>query len=142
MTVLFERAGASFLRAFGVSFLLLATGILNAPNVDEARALSIAALLASIAAGLRAIQVFVPEISFSAILPQPWAAWVDSFTRAAFAAFLITILGWLAAPDLGTWKSILLGALVGAVTAGVRALQGLLTTGEEPVAGKGIKTRS
>lgn len=141
MTKLLERAGASFLRAFGVSLLFFATGILNAPNLETARALSIAALLGSLAAGLRAVQVFVPQLSFETILPKPWFAYADSFVRAGLAAFLVAVTGWLATPDFSTWKSVLIGAVVGAGAAGFRAVQGLFTEGETPVADKGLKTK-
>lgn len=132
MTDLLQKAGAAFLRAFGVSFLFFATGILSAPDGQAAWALSVAALAASITAGLRAVQVFIPQLSFAGIFNQPLAGWLDSFFRAALASFVVTVTGWLAAPDLSTWKSVVLAATVGAVTAGVRALQGLLTKGESP----------
>lgn len=138
MTDLLQKAGTSFIRAFGVSFLFFATGILSAPNGQAAWALSVAALAASIAAGLRAVQVFVPSLTFASFVSQPLAAWLDSFFRAAIAAFLVTITGWLAAPDLSTWKSVVLAASIGAVTAGVRALQGLLTKGEKPAPDQGV----
>lgn len=138
MTALLEKVGTSFLRAFGVSFLFFATGILNAPNLDAARSLSIAALLASVAAGLRAAQVLIPQLSFKGVLEQPYAAWVDSFFRAGVGAFLVAVTGWLAAPDFATWKSVLIGAVVGAGAAGVRALQGLLTKSEDPQPGTGV----
>lgn len=138
MTTVLERAGASFLRAFLVTFLFAATGILNAPNQAAAVALAWAALAASIAAGIRAFQVFVPQFSFAAFVPQPYAAWLDAFVRAFVGVFLTVWLGWLAAPDWSTWKSILVAAVIGAVTAGMRALQGLLTTGESPLPPKGL----
>lgn len=139
MEKLLFAAGTAFLRAFGMGFLVYVTGILAAPNLATARTLSIAALLASIAAGFRAIQVFVPAISFETLgAKQPFAAWADSFTRAFLASFLITITGWLATPDLSTWRSVGLAAIVGALTAGVRAIQGLLSPSESPAAGKGL----
>jgi hypothetical protein len=138
MTKLLERAGSSFLRAFAVTFLFAATGLLSAPDLQTAVALSWAALAASIVAGLRAVQVLVPQISFSAFLPQPSAAWADSFVRAFVGVFLTMWAGWLAAPDMSTWKSAVLAATIGAITAGVRALQGLLTNGESPTPGKGL----
>lgn len=139
MTHLLSEAGRSFLRAFAVTFVAFATGILGATNESSAVALSIAALAASVAAGLKAIQVFVPQISFDAILPAPWSTYADSFVRAFVGAFLVTVTGWLAAPNWSVWHSALLGALVGAATAGIRAIQGLLTIGEEPSTDKGIK---
>lgn len=138
MTVLFERAGASFLRAFLVVLLFAATGIINAPDQQTAVALSWAALAAGIAAGIRAVQVFVPALSWAGILNQPLAAWADSFTRAFVGVFLTAWLGWLAAPDLSTWRSVLLSAVIGAAAAGARALQGLFTNGEFPAPSKGL----
>lgn len=140
MTALLEKAGVAFLRAFGIAFLLAAPGILGAKDVGAAKAASIAMLVGAIAGGIKAVQVFVPQISFAAIMGQPYAAWVDSFTRAFIGSFFVYANGWLAAPDWGTWKSAGLAAITGALTAGVRALQGLLTPGETPVPASGVKT--
>lgn len=138
MTVWLEKAGTSFIRAFGVSLLFFATGIFNAPNLDTARSLSIAALLASIAAGLRTVQLLIPKLTFAGTFEQPYAAWLDSFFRAGLAAFLISVTGWLAAPDFSTWKSVLIGAVVGAGAAGFRAIQGFFTKGELPKPENGL----
>ncbi len=139
MTVLLERAGASFLRAFIVVLLFAATGILNAPDQATAVAMSWAALAAAIAAGIRAFQVFVPKFSWEALLPQPWAAWADAFTRAFVGVFLSTWAQWLTAPNLSTWHAVALAAVIGAATAGARAIQGLFTNGETPAEPKGLK---
>lgn len=139
MEKLLFAAGTSFLRAFGVAFLMFATGILGATDVHSAVALSIAALLASLAAGLRAVQVFVPLLSWKSLLKnESVSAWADAFTRATLASFLVFVTGWLAAPDYSTWKSVWLAAIVGAAAAGVRALQGLLTTGHDPAPNTGF----
>lgn len=123
----------SFGRVFLVTFLLAATGILTAPDLETAFGLSLAALVASIVAGLRAIQVFIPGLTFARLFKQPVGAWVDSFVRAFLAVFVTLLTGWLAAPDWSTWKSALTAAIVGALTAGVRALQGFVTSGDQPV---------
>lgn len=138
MQKLLFAASTAFLRAFGVTFLFAATGLLAAPNQAALIALSWAALVASLVAGIRAVQVFIPGLSFASLLPQPYAAWVDSFARAFLASFLTLLTGWLAAPDWSTWKSAVLAVLVGAGTSGVRALQGLLTPGEAPATDSGI----
>lgn len=140
MVALLFAAGTAFLRAFGVTFLLAVTGILAAPNVDAAVALSIAALIASIAAGLRAIQVFIPQLSFAEFVRQPIAAYLDSFTRAFLAALVTALSGWLAMPNLPTDRSFWYALITGALAAGVRALQGLLTPGEEPAPDVGPKS--
>lgn len=138
MNKLLFAAMTAFGRAFLVTFLLAATGILNAPNQEAAVALSWAALVASIVAALRAIQVFVPQISFASLFPQPVAAWVDAFTIAFLGSLLTLLTGWLSAPDWSTWKSALMAVVVGALTAGVRALQGLATQGDAPAPSTGL----
>lgn len=138
MNKLLFAAMTAFGRAFLITFLLAATGILNAPNQTTAVALSWAALVASIVAGLRAIQVFIPQISFKELLPQPVAAWVDAFALAFLASLVTLLTGWLAAPDWSTWKSALMAVVVGALTAGVRALQGLATSEDKPAPAVGM----
>lgn len=142
MQKLLFAAATAFLRAFGVTFLLAVTGILAAPNLDAAVALSVAALVASIAAGLRAIQVFIPQLSFASFIGQPLAAWLDSFTRAFLAALVTALTGWLAMPDLPTDRSFWYALITGALAAGVRALQGLLSPGENPSPPTGITNPS
>lgn len=139
MQKLLFAALTAFGRAFGITFLLAVTGILAAPNVDSAVALSIAALIASIVAGLRAIQVFIPQLSFAAFIRQPIAAYVDSFVRAFLASLVTAVMGLLAMPELPTGRSIWLGVITGALTAAVRAIQGLLTPQESPSPGTGIE---
>lgn len=137
MNKLLFAAMTAFGRVFLVTFLLAATGILSAPDMSTALALSLAAFVASLVAGLRAIQVFIPQLSFSSIFPQPVGAWVDSFTRAFLAVFVTLLTGWLAAPEWSTWKSALTAVVIGALTAGVRALQGAVTIGDAPAPGVG-----
>lgn len=138
MEKLLFAAGTSFLRSFAVTFVSFAVGILGATNASSAVALSIAALAASAAAGLRTIQVFIPQLSFASLLSQPWGAYADAFTRQFLASGTVALAGWLAAPNWGLWHSALLGILTGAAVAGVRALQGLLTPGHSPSPGTGI----
>lgn len=138
MTKLLYAASTAFLRAFAVTFLMAATGIAAAPNVAAAQALSIAALIASVVGGLRAIQVFIPQLSFGSFVPQPIAAWLDSFTRAFLATLVVSVQGLLAMPELPTDRSVWFAALTGALAAGLRALQGLVTPGEAPAADVGV----
>lgn len=138
MTNLLEKAGASFLRAFGAALLVLAPGILSAPDLNGAKALAVAALFAAFAAGFKALQVFIPALTFAQFIPQPFAAWVDSFARAFLGAFIVSIIGFFVAPDLATWKAVLTAALVGALAAAFRAVQGTVTKGETPAPSSGF----
>lgn len=138
MQKLLFAAATAFLRAFGITFLMAATGIAAAPNVEAAQALSIAALIASIVAGLRAIQVFIPKLSFGTFIPQPYGAWADSFLRAFLATLVVSLQGLLAMPEFPTDRSVWFAAITGALAAGLRALQGLVTPGESPAPDSGV----
>lgn len=129
---LLSSAGRAFIAAFAVSAVTLSTGILAAPNLDQAYALGVAALFASVAAGVKVLQEFVPQLRFGSYIAQPFGAYLDAFLQAAVGAFLVLLVGVLNAPDLATAKSLLTAAIVGALMAGFRALQGVLTPGELP----------
>lgn len=129
---LLSSAGRAFIGAFAVSAVALSTGVLSAPNLDQAFALGVAALFASVAAGVKVLQEFVPALRFGSYIAQPFGAYLDAFLQAAVGAFLVLLVGVLNAPDLATAKSLLTAAIVGALMAGFRALQGLLTPGELP----------
>lgn len=138
---LFSEAARSFLRAFGGALLILAPGALSAPDLNSGVALGIAALIAALAAGLKAIQVFVPQLSFKSLnVFGVYYTIVDSFARAFIAALITGLLGLLQMPTLTFSKSLVVALLIGAVTAGIRAAQGLLTKGDVPAPPKGFNT--
>lgn len=138
MKELLRQVGREFLKAFGASVVVLAPGVLAAPDLNQAYALGVAALFASVAAAVKAVQVFVPQLSFAEFLPQPVAAWADAFARGFLGAFLVSVVGVLNAPDYATGKAALVAAVVAAAAAGFRALEGLLTKEEQPVPGVGF----
>lgn len=141
MLHLLSEAGRSFLRAFAASLVVLVPGILSAPNFTIATGLGIAAFVASLAAGLKAVQVFVPQLSFKSVLTGKYAAYyvyLDSFVRAFVAAFITAVLGLLTMPDLNLSRSLVVGVLVAAFAAGFRAVQGFLTPGDVPAPQKGF----
>ena len=139
MKTLLEVAGREFLKAFGAAIIILAPGVLQAPDLNQAVALGVASLFGALAAGLKAVQGYVPKLTFASLLSQPFAAWVDAFTRGFLAAGITSAIGILFAPDLSTWKAAATAALVGAVVAGFRALEGVMTKGEAPFTGFGLK---
>ena len=132
------QAGREFLRAFGAALIILAPGVLAAPNLDQMFLLGVGALAAALAAGLKAVQAFVPMLSFAEFVSQPLAAWLDAFVRAFLAALLVFLVGLLSAPELHFEKAAIVAALVAAVSAGFRALEGLLTKGEDPAPDTGL----
>lgn len=135
---LLSSAGRAFIGAFAVSALALSTGVLAAPNLNQAFALGVAALFASIAAGVKALQELVPALQFGQYIKQPFGAYLDAFVQAGLGAFLVSLVGILNAPDLATAKSLAVAAVVGALMVGFRAVQGLVTPGEHPAPSKGL----
>lgn len=141
MLHLLSEAGRAFLRAFGAAFIVLVPGILAAPNMSVTLSLSAAALVACLSAGLKAVQLFVPQLSFAGLLPgrlNPYYTWVDDFVRAALSAFITALLGWLAMPNLDFSKSVVVGLITGAIAAGFRAVQGAGTGGDVPAPDQGL----
>jgi hypothetical protein len=138
MKNLLEKAGASFLRAFGASIITYAPGILAAPDLNGATVLATAALASSLTAGLKAIQVLVPQFTFGKLLGTVPGAYADSFARAFLGTFLTLAPGIYAAPNLDNAKAAAVAAVVGALAAGARAVQSLFTKGESIAPGFGI----
>ena len=132
MKHLLEQAGKSFLRAFGASALTYALGILAAPNLNQAYVLAAAAVVGSLVAGFRALQEFVPQLSFTHYIKPPYGVYVDSFARAFLGSFIASVAAINAVPDLSTVKSLAVAAIIGAITAGIRAVQAVFTQGEGP----------
>lgn len=126
-----SAAGRSFLRAFGAAIIVLAPGILSAPSLHNAELLGAAALMAAVAAGIRAIQAYIPSLTVAKYL-GPLGVYVDSFIRAFVGSLVILLPGALGAPNLHTGTGLATAALIGAFAAGIRALQGALTSGESP----------
>lgn len=138
MTDVLSAAGRAMFKAMLAALLVVAIGISASPNLANTGAFAVAGLISILAAGLAAFQTFIPALAFKAYLPDPWGRMLDSFAHASIAAFVVTTLGWLAMPDLSTWKSVLVAATIGAVNAGFRAIQGALSPTEAPFRSEGI----
>lgn len=129
--------GTSFIRAFLGSLVVLTPGIYLAPDLNSAYLMAVSALYAAATAGYRAVQHFFPQLSFARWFDQPWAAYADSFTRAFAGTLTISVPAIWYAPDFVTAKALAVAALVGAATAGWRAVQGAVSKGERPFVEKG-----
>jgi hypothetical protein len=137
MRHLLGEAGRSALRAFIGSLIILLPGVLAAPNLNQAYGLGVAALIASVTAAIKAIQVFVPQLSLAGLTGNKYAPIVDSALRAFVGAIIVLLPGILNAPDLSTAKGLATAALIAGVTAVVRALQGFFTAGDVPAPNTG-----
>lgn len=130
-------AGRRFLHTAAAAFVVFILGIVAAPDLilDNLRVYGVVFLIAIGAAALKFIVEIVPYISVANYAPDQYrvyAAWVDAFLQAAVASFAVTGPGIFNAPDLKTAGAIAVAALIGALTAGARAIEGLLTPEERP----------
>lgn len=138
MKLLLSAAGRAALRAFVAALVTFGTGLLAAPDLNKTYLLGVVALVAAIAAALRAIQAYLVKTSFVAYLGDPYGEWLDAFLQAFVGSLVVTLSGWEGAPDLSTARSFAVAAIVGALNAAVRAVQGLLTQTEFPARDAGV----
>lgn len=123
MTGLLSNAGRAAFTAFFAAFIVLAPGILNAPNYDSAILLGIAALIAGLDAAVKVLTTLVPR------LKTPWPV-LDSFIRAGVAALLAFLPGLYAAPNLGAARSAAIALMIAVANAVLRSAQGYFTKSE------------
>lgn len=142
MRVILSAAGRAALRDFLIAFLALATGILSAPNYRQAAALAGAASIAGIVAAVRAVRVFVPQLSTALAnainAPVAYAEVILTAVTTLIVGFLALVEGVFSAPDLEAGKAALTAGLLAIGTALIRVLQAFLTPGEP--GGGGIST--
>lgn len=141
MKKLFTEAAKAFLLAAGAVALTYGEGIASAPNLAAAIALGVAMVAASFAGGLAALQAFVPRLSFSSYIAQPWAAYLDRFLQTFVATLIVAFTDILnAAPDLHVQKAVIIAAITGALAAAFRAVVGTGTRGEAPFRKFGLES--
>ncbi len=134
MKKLLYEAGRAALKAFAVTFVTFAAGLVSATNLKEFSALAVAALVASGVAALKAVQVFIPQLSFAEWFKSKpvVASYLDAFAIAFLSAFVVLLQGVSDAPNYDAAKAVVVAAFVGALQAAFRALEGLATKGEFP----------
>ncbi len=130
-------AGRRFLHAVAAALIVFVLGLLAAPDLiaDNVRLYGVAFLVAIGAAFLKFVSEVFPFFRVANYVSDKYkvyAAWLDAFLQAAVAAFVVTAPGIFNAPDLKTAGALAVAALIGALTAGVRAIEGLLTPEERP----------
>lgn len=138
MQSLLAAAGKAFLKAFAACLVVLAPGIWKAPDLAGAELVAVSALLASVAAGIAALQVYVPLLTVAAYVKPPWGPWIDSFLRTFTSGLIALLPGALLAPDLRTVPGLVAAAVLGAFTLAFHVLQGLLTPGQVPAPAVGL----
>lgn len=134
MRVILSAMGRAFLRDGGVAFLALASGILAAPNLNQAAALAGAASIAALVGGVRAIRVFIPSLSKAIAdalgAPTAYAEVLLTGITTLIVGFVALVEGVLSAPDLDASKAALVAGMLAIGTALVRVVQAFLTPGE------------
>ncbi len=139
MRVILSAAGRAFLRDGLIAFFALVTGILNAPNFAEARALAAAASIAALVAGVRAVRVFVPQLSEAIAkalgLPVAYSEVVLTGVTTFLMGFLALAEGVLSAPDLSAARAAGIAGVLAIGTGLTRVVQAFLTPGEANAGG-------
>lgn len=138
MTVLLAAAGRTFLKTFIAALVAYAITFGATEDVNHLPLLLFSVVLAAAAAGITSLQVFVPQLTFSHFIPLPYGAWVDSFVHGFLGSLFVTLPLALTTPDITTKWGLLLPVFVGAVNAGLRALEGSLTLGQFPFIHHGL----
>ncbi len=142
MRSILSAMGRAFLRDGAVAFFALASGILAAPNINQAAALAGAASIAMLVAGVRAIRVYVPQLAEAIAralnVPSAYAEVILTGLTTLLVGFIALVEGVLSAPNLDAGKAAALAGLLAIGTALVRVVQAWLTPGESPVEGTGI----
>jgi hypothetical protein len=139
MHALLGIAMRQFFRAFVAALVVYAVGLFAAPDLAHVYLVGVAGLVASVGAGLSAVLAYFPEFSFARWLGHPLGNYVDAFLYAFAGSLAITLPGVAGAPNLSTVHSLVVAALTGALSAGVRSIEGLLTRSESPVPALGIE---
>lgn len=134
MKALLSAMGRTFLRDFGASLIILIPGILAAPNFNEAYALAVAAIIASISAGIRAIQAYVPQL----YIPGVYGTIATAVLRSFVAGFLVMALGVLSSPNFAEAKSAFAAGLIAVISGVFVVLQRFLTPSEDPAPQVGL----
>lgn len=154
MRVILSAMGRAAVRDFLIAFLALATGILAAPDIDQAAALAGAASIAGLVAVVRGLRVFVPQLSQALAsasgAPLAYAEVVLTGITTFLIGFLALAEGVLSAPSLGGAKAAAVAGMLAIGTALVRVIQAFLTPGEpgpggistppQPVPAEGLPT--
>lgn len=140
MLGLLSASSRAQLRTFVAALIVFLPGLWTAPNRDGALALGIAAAIGLVSFGLRALQAYWHRLALAHWLGHPFGDWLDSFVQGFLATLLITLPAAIQSiHGLNDGRAVLASVLIGAVNAGIRCVQGLMTAGEQPAPGLGLR---
>lgn len=134
MRVILSAMGRAFLRDGLVALLVFGAGIWAAPNLDQRYAIAAAASYAALAAGFRAVRVFVPQLSSALAsrlhVPLAYSEVVLTGVSTLISGFIAGSVGFFEAPNFAEGKAAFIAAMVAVGTALSRLIQAWLTPGE------------
>lgn len=134
MRVILSAMGRAFLRDGLVALLIFGAGIWAAPNLDQRYAIAVAASYAALAAGFRAVRVFVPQLSEAVAralhVPVAYAEVVITGISTFLSGLIVGLTGFFEAPDFATGKAAFIAAMIGVGAGLSRLIQAWLTPGE------------
>jgi hypothetical protein len=130
--VFFANVGRTLLKVYGAGLLTVLIGITAQKDLHGAIAFGIAGLMTLTSAAIAAVVTLVPQLSFQQYFPGLVGQVLDAFVHASLGSFLVATAGWFAEPNYSTWHAVLIGAVIGAINVGARAVQAFFTQGEAP----------
>jgi hypothetical protein len=151
MTGLLGAAGRAFLKDFISTLVVLGAGIWMAPNFNSALLIAVAAIVGSTRAGLKALTVFIPQLTFERLLAgrggflAAYAYVFDAAVQALISGLVALGVGladlFLAGdPTLEGAKLFVTAGLIAVGSAVVTAIQGAFTKGTAPARARGFVT--
>lgn len=133
-----SEAGRELLKVLAVGLLALGVSMTAQPSFHGAVLIGLAGVLGIGASLLKVIAAYIPLLSWKTYLRDPWGAMADAFTHAGLSTLVASLIGILALHDLSTWKSLLAGAIIGALNAGLTAIEHAFTPTLRPAPDSGV----
>lgn len=135
---LFAEMGRAFLTAVLAGVSVFVPGLLEAPDLHTAGAIALAALIAGLDSGLKALQVFVPQLSVARLFERfapallPYSSAVNGALRIFVAAMITLAAGLLYAQNFGEARALAIAGVLAALNAAYQFLTATLSKGEGP----------
>lgn len=139
MSSVLGEAGRAVLKVVLAGLVALAISVTAAPDLASAGGVLELGLIGLAVAVLSTLTPFVPRLSVASYLPEPYGRLADAFIHAGVGAFLTSIIGIASVPDLSTWHSLVVAALVGALNAGFHGISDAFTAGKKPFTQFGVR---
>lgn len=141
----FAEAGRAFLTSALAGATVFIPGLLAAPDLKAAGAVALAALIAGGDAGLKALQVFVPQLSVTRLLEKfapglvRFSAPINGALRTFVSGLVVMAVGLLYAQNFGEAKALAIAGVLAAANAAYQFVTSAASKGESPAPEKGLQ---